>query len=185
MISQGVVTDDSYYTDKNTCQTDSKSDLTVQVTMDGSWGQRDDISPSDMRTAMVSTMWSSLAAIWHENQYAVYGGCAGLTWQESVAYSSSGACGPKCPVSCSAACESAASTPDLVQCATAAPASKLPSTLKVTAYEDGALLADELTVSFAATANDVGDGGCGLVGVISAQLASFIPVVGITFQCGE
>lgn len=190
-VSQGVVTDNSYQTDQNTCQTDSKSDLTVRVSMDGSWGAETGATQSDMRAAMVSTMWSSIEAIWAQNQYTVYGGCAGLTWQEAVDYSSSAPCGPQSAVSCSDACSSAASTTYLVQCDTATVASKLPSTLKVTAYESGTLLADELTVTFAATANDISDGGCGIVGTISEQLASFIPVVGgvfsagIAFQCGE
>ena len=53
------------------------------------------------------------------------------------------------------------------------------------------LLADELTVTFAATANDVSDGGCGIVGTISEELASFVPYVGglfsegIAFECGD
>lgn len=159
--------------------------------MDGSWGARGQISQSDMRAAMVSTMWEALEAIWAENQYTVYSGCAGLSWQESVAYSSSAPCGPQSATSCSAACKSEASTPDLVQCDASAVAGKMPSTLKVTAYEDGSLLADELTVTFAATANDISDGGCGIVGFISEQLAAFVPVAGglfaagIAFQCDQ
>lgn len=158
--------------------------------MDGSWGAETNTTQSDMRTAMVSTMWSALEAIWEENQYTVYEDCSGLTWQESVLYDASAACGPYSTASCADACPDA-QTPTSVQCTSGSSAGKLPSTLKVTTYEDGTLLANELTVTFAATANDISDGGCGIVGVISEKLSSFIPVVGglfsegIAFECGD
>lgn len=179
-----MVTDDSYATDSNTCQTDDKKDLTVQVTMEGAWGASGNVTDTDMRTAMVTTMWSALEAIWNQYQYTVYEGCAGLTWQEAVTYTDTAGCGPRAAVSCADACADASSTPGSVQCDTATLASKLPSTLKVTAYEEGELLADELVVTFAATANDVSDGGCGIVGTITEQLATFIPVVGGLFAAG-
>lgn len=190
LTRQGVVTDNSYGTDQSTCQTDSQKDLTVQVTMDGAWGLVGDATASDIREAIVSTLWSSVEALWAQSQYTVYEDCSGTTWQESVLYSSSAACGPKSAVSCEDAC-SDAGTPYLVQCTTATYGSKLPSELRVTVYEDGTLLADDLTVTFAATANDISDGGCGLVGTISEQLSSFIPVVGglfsagISFECSQ
>lgn len=183
-VRQGVETDASYGTDRNTCQTDSDSDLTVRVTIHGSWGAEANVTQNDMRNAMVATMWISLEAIWAQNQYTVYADCAGLTWQESVAYASSAACGPRSAASCADACSLAASTPHGVQCTTATSASKLPSILTVTAYDGDTLLADELTVTFSSTANDVGDGGCGIVGTISEELASFVPVVGGLFSQG-
>lgn len=185
-----MVTDNSYQTDLAACQTDDAKDLTVRVTMDGAWGAQDTVTQSDMRAAMVSTMWSSLEALWQENQFTVYQGCYGLTWQETPLYNASAACGPRSTASCDTACPDA-TNPATVQCETGALAGKLPSTLKVTTFQDGTLLPNELTVTFAATANEVTNGGCGLVGIISAKLASFIPVVGgmfaegIAFECGD
>lgn len=177
------MTDTSYQADSNTCQTDDKQDLTVQVTMDGAWGAEGNATSSNVRDAIVQTMWSSIQSLWQESEYTVYEGCSGLNWQEAVDYQSSAACGPSSSVSCADAC-SDAGTPDLVQCTTSTSASRLPSTLKVTVYEDETLLADELTLTFAATANDVSDGGCGLVGTLSAQFSSFIPMVGGLFAAG-
>lgn len=164
----------------------------MQVTMDGSWGAEptSNVTASAMREAFVSTVWSSLQAIYAQSQYDVYEGCVGSTWQDSVLYTADAACGPLSSVSCEAAC-SDAETPTEVQCDTHLTGSLLPSKLKITAYEDGVLLADELTVTFAATANDVSDGGCGIVGTISEKLASFVPYVGglfsegISFECGD
>lgn len=187
---QGVVTDQSYQTDQNTCQTDDKQDLTVRVTMDGAWGQEGSATSADVRDAIVKTVWSSLEELWNQSQYTVYEACSGTTWQDTPLYAATAACGPKSAASCAAACPDVG-TPDLVQCDTATYASKLPSKVKVTVYEDGALRADELTVTFAATANDVSDGGCGLVGTITENLAGFIPGVGslfaagIAFECGN
>lgn len=178
-----MVTDNSYGTDSNLCQTDSEKDLTVQVKMDGAWGLVGDATASDIRGAIISTLWSTIEALWAQGQYTVYDGCEGLTWQESVLYTDTAACGPKSAVSCQDAC-SDAGTPTLVQCATGTSGSKLPSELKVTVYEDGTLLADDLTITFAATSNDISSGGCGLVGTISEQLATFIPVVGGLFSAG-
>lgn len=158
--------------------------------MDGAWGQEGDATSADVRDAIVKTVWSSLEDLWSQSEYTVYEGCYGTTWQEGPLYTSSAACGPKSAASCAAACADVG-TPDLVQCDTATYASKLPSKMKVTVYEDDTLLADELTVTFAATANDISDGGCGLVGTISEHLASFIPGVGslfsagIAFECGD
>lgn len=185
-----MVSDESYETDQNTCQTDDKKDLTVGVTMDGAWGIAGDATAENMRDAIVVTLWNSIEALWVESQYAVYDGCYGLVWQETPLYAATAACGPISATSCEAAC-SDAGTPKLAQCDTVTYASKLPSKIKVTAYDDGALLADELTVTFAATANDISDGGCGLVGTLSEQLASFVPYVGglfaegIAFKCGD
>lgn len=186
-----MVTDNSYQTDQNTCQTDDKEDLTVQVTMDGAWGAEGDATSADVRGAIVSTMWSSLESLWNESLYTVYEGCSGTVWQDTPLYTPSAACGPQSAASCAGAC-AGVGTPDLAQCETATAAGRLPSKLKVTVYEGGgALLADELTVTFAATANDVSDGGCGLVGTIAEHLAGFIPGVGslfsagISFECGD
>lgn len=186
----GVVTDNLYQTDQNTCQTDDKSDLSVQVKMAGAWGAAGGATSAAVRDALVQTMWASLDALWQPSRYAVYEGCSGLTWQEGPLYAASAACGPSSLAagtgpSCADACPaSVASTPDLVQCERLTWAGRVPSELRVTVYEDGALRADELTVSFAAAANDVGDGGCGLVGVLAEQMAGFIPGVGGLFAAG-
>lgn len=156
--------------------------------MNGAWGAAGKASSADVRDAIVQTTWNSIQALWNQAQYTVYEDCSGTTWQESPRYTDSAACGPKSAASCAGACADVG-TPDLVQCTTATSASKLPSTLKVTVYEEDKLMADELEVTFATTANDVSDGGCGLVGTLTEQLASFIPVVGglfaagINFQC--
>lgn len=181
--SQGVVTDDTYQTDKNPCQTDNKKDLSVQVTMDGSWGAAAGVNSADMRGAMVSTLWSSLITLWKQNEYVVYEGCYGTVWQNSPAYSATAACGPKSATSCATAC-SKVGTPKLTQCDTATFGSKVPSKIRVTAYEGDKLLAEELTVTFGATDNDISDGGCGLVGVVAKQLAGFVPGVGSLFAAG-
>lgn len=167
----------------NTCQTDDKKDLTVQVTMDGAWGIAGDATAANMRDAIIQTAWNAIVAIFDEYKYTVYEGCAGTTWQDTPVYTSSAACGPKSAVTCEAACPDVG-TPALTQCPTSSSGSKLPSTLRVTAYDDGTLLADDLTVTFAATANDISDGGCGIVGTISEQLAGYIPVVGGLFAAG-
>lgn len=178
-----MVSDETYQTDQDTCQTDDEEDLTVQVTMDGAWGIAGNATAWEMRDAIVLTMWNALDSLWNESQYAVYEGCYGLTWQETPLYASTAACGPYSTNSCKDACPDA-TTPTSVQCDTVTYAGKLPSELKVTAYNDGVLLADELKVTFAATANDISDGGCGLVGTISEKLASFIPYVGGLFAEG-
>lgn len=185
-----MITDETYQTDDTTCKTDSDSDLTVQVTMDGSWGAEGNASASIMRAAMVETLWNSLDALWNQSSYTIYSGCSGTTWQDTPNYSADAACGPYATASCADAC-SDAENPATVQCTTGSSASKLPSKLKVTAYEDGTLLADDLTITFAATENDSTDGGCGLVGTITEKLSSFIPYVGglfsagISFECGD
>lgn len=152
--------------------------------MSGAWGAEGGASSSAVRDAIVQTMWSSLEGLWEQSRYAVYEGCYGLTWMEGPLYTASAACGRLSATSCADACASAASTPELVQCDTLTWAGKVPSELRVTVYEDGKLLADELVLSFAATANDISDGGCGLVGVLAEQLAGFIPGVGSLFAAG-
>lgn len=186
---QGVVSDKTYGTDENACQTDDKEDLTVEVKMDGAWGIVGNATSANMRDAIIVTMWNSLDALWNQSQYIIYEGCTGTTWQDTPLYSSTAACGPRSAASCAEAC-SDVGTPDLVQCTSSSYGSLLPSEIKVTTYEDGTLLADELTVTFAATANDISDGGCGLVGTLTEKFASFIPYVGglfaagITYECG-
>lgn len=178
-----MVTDDTYQTDTTTCQTDDKSDLTVQVTMDGAWGIAGEATAANMRDALIQTAWKSVEAIWDEHKYLIYSGCEGTTWQDSPTYTDTAACGPSSSVGCADACPDVG-TPELVQCPTSSYASLLPSTLKVTAYNDGVLLADDITVTFAASANDISDGGCGIVGTITEKLASYIPVIGGLFAEG-
>lgn len=158
--------------------------------MDGAWGIEGNATAANMRDAIISTMWNSLDALWNQSTYAVYEGCTGTTWQDTPLYTPSAACGPHSAVSCADAC-SDEETPDLVQCTSVTYGSTLPSELKVTAYDDGTLLADQLTITFAATANDVSDGGCGLVGTLTEKFAAFIPYVGglfaagITYECDQ
>lgn len=75
------------------------------------------------------------------------------------------------------------------QCATVTNATRMPSSLRLTVYNDTTLLADDLTLTFSASSNDISDGGCGIVGTIAEKLAGFIPYVGglfaegIAFKC--
>lgn len=158
--------------------------------MDGAWGIVGNATSAAMRDAIIVTMWNSLDALWNQSQYIVYEGCTGTTWMDTPLYTTTAACGPRSAVSCADACADEL-TPDLVQCTTLTYGSTLPSELKVTAYNDGSLLADELTITFAATSNDVSSGGCGLVGTLSEKFLSFIPYVGglfaagVAFECGD
>lgn len=189
LTRQGVVSDDTYQTDQNPCQTDDKEDLTVEVKMDGAWGIVGNATSANMRDAIIVTLWNSLDALWNQSSYEIFEGCTGTTWQDTPLYTPTAACGTESAVSCADAC-SDAETPTLVQCTSLTYGSLLPSEIKVTAYNDGSLLADELTVTFAATANDVSDGGCGLVGTLTEKFAAFIPYVGglfaagISYECG-
>lgn len=150
--------------------------------MDGAWGIVGEATAANMRDAIIQTAWNSVNAIFEENKYTIYEECYGTTWQDGPSYTPDAACGPKSSVTCEAACADV-STPATTQCKTSSTGSKLPSSLRVLAYDEGTLLADDLTLTFAATANELG-GGCGIAGKISGQLASFIPVVGGLFATG-
>lgn len=182
-IRKGVVVDKSYQTDQETCNIDGQKDTTVNVKMEGAWGVVGQASAANMRDAIMASMWKTIDTIFKQNQYQVFDGCKGTTWMDGVAPVATAACGPSAAMSCANPCAKV-NTPTKAQCDTMTYGSKLPSQIKVTAYNDATLVADDLTVTFTAAANDVSNGGCGVVGVITKELATFIPLVGGLFATG-
>lgn len=180
---QGAINDDTYSTYLDTCKAEAEpeTDLDVRVEMNGAWGANDEtnISTYQMRDAIVQTTWAAYQELAAQNQYDVYTNCAGFTWQESVLYTSSAACGPSSAVACPDSCDS-----EMLQCMNYSTGTYLPSTLRVSAYLDDELMADSITFTISSTETEGFDDGCGIVGTIAEKLASFIPVVGSLFSAG-
>ncbi|KAF6790755.1 hypothetical protein CSOJ01_14464 [Colletotrichum sojae] len=181
---RAIMTDRSFGAQTNECThyEDYDPDVTVQVKMNGAWGQTPGLTDNQMRDGLVQSLWEVLRTVSDPYGYEVYNGCRGLTWMESVGYTPEAACGPKSAKNCEYACRNE-NSPGLAQCMNHTWGHKVPSTLRVTAYIDGRLQPDDLIVEFGATKNQEA-GGCGLVGEVAGFLAGFIPVGGELFAKG-
>ncbi|KAK6220170.1 hypothetical protein QIS74_05672 [Colletotrichum tabaci] len=182
--TRAIMTDRSFGTQTNECThaDDYDPDVTVQVKMNGAWGRTPGLSDNQMRDGLVQSAWEVLSRAAEPYGYEVFNGCRGLTWMESVGYTSDAACGPKSGRNCEHACRNE-NSPGLAQCMNHTWGHKVPSSLRVTAYIDGRLQPDDLIIEFAARSNAV-SGGCGWVGTIAGALAGFIPVGGDLFAAG-
>ncbi|KAF6802888.1 hypothetical protein CMUS01_15231 [Colletotrichum musicola] len=182
--TRAIMTDRSFGAQTNECThyEDYDPDVTVQVKMNGAWGQTPGLTDNQMRDGLVQSLWEVLRTVSDPYGYEVYNGCRGLTWMESVGYTPEAACGPKSAKNCEYACRNE-NSPGLAQCMNHTWGHKVPSTLRVTAYIDGRLQPDDLIVEFGATKNQEA-GGCGLVGEVAGFLAGFIPVGGELFAKG-
>jgi hypothetical protein len=180
---KGAINDDTYSTYSDTCKSEAEpqTDLAVRMEMNGAWGANDEtnITSYQMRDAIVQTAWAAYQQLAVQKQYDVYTNCSGFTWFESVLYTASAPCGPSSSIACPSACDSG-----MLQCMNHSYGLYLPSTLRVSAYLDDELLADSITFTLSSAETAGFDDGCGIVGTISANLASFIPVVGSLFAAG-
>ncbi|GJC94380.1 hypothetical protein ColKHC_03206 [Colletotrichum higginsianum] len=165
--TRAIMTDRSFGTQTNECThaDDYDPDVTVQ-----------------MRDGLVQSAWEVLSRVADPYGYEVFNGCRGLTWMESVGYTSDAACGRLSARNCEYPCRNE-NSPGLAQCMNHTWGHKVPSSLRVTAYIDGRLQPDDLIIEFAARSNAV-SGGCGWVGTIAGALAGFIPVGGDLFAAG-
>lgn len=180
---QGAINDDTYSVYTDTCKgaEEPQTDLAVRVEMNGAWGAADEagVNTYQMRDAIVQTAWAAYNQLAIAKRYDVYTNCRGFTWQESVAYTSSAACGPKSSVACPKSCDS-----DMLQCIDHSWGLYLPSTLRVSAYLGDELLPDSITFTISTSKEAGFNDGCGLVGTITEKLVSFVPVVGSLFSAG-
>ncbi|KAB2573518.1 hypothetical protein DIS24_g11834 [Lasiodiplodia hormozganensis] len=182
---RSVITDKSTGTDNNPCTSkeDSDPDLTVSIKMNGAWGQTPGLEVNQMRDGLVQSMWEVLRNIADRNKYDVFGGCTGFTWQEGTAGDANAACGPAAATSCENACKDASDIASQVECSIKTTGYKVPSEMRVTAYIDNQLQADDLIISISAAKNPE-TGGCGIQGEIAKAVAGFIPVAGGLFAQG-
>lgn len=182
---RSVMMDRSFGADTSTCKfaEDNDSDLTVQVKVNGAWGRTPGLQDNEMREALVTSMWEVLQRVADPTGYETFSGCRGLTWQESVSYTSDAACGPQSARNCEEPCRKEGS-PGLAQCMDHSWGHQVPSSLRVTAYIDDVLQADDLIIEFSSAVNPK-DGGCGIIGEIAGALAEYtIPVAGGLFAKG-
>lgn len=182
---RSVMTDRSFGTYDNTCKSaeEPDPDMDVQVKINGAWGRTPGLAQNEMREGLVAAMWEALQAVTNPNGYEVFTECRGLTWQESVGYTSEAACGPKSSRNCEEPCSKEGS-PGLAQCMKHSWGHSVPSSMRVTAYIDDVLQPDDLIIEFASQAR-AHDGGCGIIGDIAGELAGYvIPVVGGLFAKG-
>lgn len=182
---RSVMMDRSYGTFDNTCKSaeEPDPDLNVQVKVNGAWGRTPGLAENEMREGLVAAMWEALQAVTTPSGYEVFSECRGLTWQESVGYTSEAACGPQSSRNCEEPCRKEGS-PGRAQCMNQSWGHSVPSSMRVTAYIDDQLQADDLIIEFA-SAKTPKEGGCGIIGDIAAQLAGYvIPVAGGLFAKG-
>lgn len=182
---RSVMMDRSYGTFDNTCKSaeEPDPDLNVQVKVNGAWGRTPGLADNEMREGLVAAMWEALQAVTNPSGYEVFSECRGLTWQESVGYTSEAACGPQSSRNCEEPCRKEGS-PGLAQCMNHSWGHSVPSSMRVTAYIDDQLQADDLIIEFA-SAKTPKEGGCGIIGDIAAELAGYvIPVAGGLFAKG-
>ncbi|KAL1853119.1 hypothetical protein Daus18300_011947 [Diaporthe australafricana] len=182
---RAVMMDRSFGADTNTCKSteDGDPDLNVQVKVNGAWGRTPGLQDNEMREALVASMWEVLQRVADPSGYEVFTNCRGLTWQESIGYTSEAACGPQSTRNCEEPCSKEGS-PGLAQCMNQSWGHQVPSSMRVTAYIDDQLQADDLIIEFSSAVNPK-DGGCGIIGDIAAELAGYvIPVAGGLFAKG-
>ncbi|KAJ0165598.1 hypothetical protein CTA2_10655 [Colletotrichum tanaceti] len=182
--TRAIMMDRSTGTQTNECThaSDYDPDLTVRVRINGAWGRTPGLSDNQMRDGLVQSAWEVLNRVADPYGYEVFNGCRGLTWQESVGYTSDAACGPSSSRNCEHACRNE-NSPGKAECKNLTWGHKVPSSLRVTAYIDGRLQPDDLIIEFGAQSNTT-PGGCGLVGTIAGALAGFVPVAGDVFAVG-
>lgn len=182
---RSVMMDRSFGTYDNTCKSaeEPDPDLNVQVKVNGAWGRTPGLADNEMREGLVAAMWEALQAVTDPSGYEVFTECRGLTWMESVGYTSEAACGPQSSRNCEEPC-SKENSPGLAQCMKQSWGHSVPSSMRVTAYIDDQLQADDLIIEFA-SAKTPKAGGCGIIGDIAAELAGYvIPVAGGLFAKG-
>jgi hypothetical protein len=183
--AQSVLTDvtsSTYNTGCNSWADDANTN--AKVTINGQWGKIPGLGPHDSREALVQSIWAALKAVSDENSYDVFNECYGLTWQEGVP-NWAGAGG-------SAACGGAVNTVatdcpcdiGTAACHDHSLGHKVPSLIKANLYDaDGALLADNLEITFESAAVG-GSGGCSTVTKVAAALIGLIPGSGSLFSTG-
>jgi hypothetical protein len=182
---RSVMMDRSFGTIDNTCKSaeEPDPDLNVQVKINGAWGRTPGLQDNQMRDGLVAAMWEALQKVTNPSGYEVFSECRGLVWQESVGYTADAACGRLSARDCEEPCRNEGS-PGLAQCMKHSWGHSVPSSMRVTAYIDGQLQADDLIIEFASQATTK-DGGCGIIGDIAGALAGYvIPVVGGLFAKG-
>lgn len=182
---RSVMMDRSFGTFDNTCKSaeEPDPDLNVQVKVNGAWGRTPGLADNEMREGLVAAMWEALQAVTDPSGYEVFSDCRGLSWSESVGYTADAACGRLSARNCEEPCKNE-NSPGLAQCMNHSWGHQVPSSMRVTAYIDDQLQADDLIIEFA-SAKTPKTGGCGMVGDIAAQLAGYvIPVAGGLFAKG-
>ncbi|KAL8382219.1 hypothetical protein RB595_006144 [Gaeumannomyces hyphopodioides] len=182
---RGIITDRTFSGVTNQCQPrlEPGPDVTVQVKMNGAWGRTPGLQDNQMRDGLVASLWEVLTAVSDDTGYEVYTECDGMSWNEAVVHVKEAACGALAAKSCKDQCANV-NTPTLTQCMKHSWGHRVPSQIRVTAFIDGALQADDLIIDFASTQNTK-PGGCGIIGKIAAKLATYtIPVAGGLFAEG-
>ncbi|EJT78218.1 hypothetical protein GGTG_03320 [Gaeumannomyces tritici R3-111a-1] len=182
---RGIITDRTSTGVTNQCQhrLEPGPDVTVQIRMNGAWGRTPGLQDNQMRDGLVASLWEVLKSVSDDTGYEIYTDCYGTSWTESARHVKEAACGALAAKSCKDQCAHV-NTPTLTQCMKHSWGHRVPSQIRVTAFIDGALQADDLIIDFASTQNNK-PGGCGIIGKIAAQLATFtIPVVGGLFAEG-
>lgn len=178
---RSVMTDRSVESDNDRCKhhEDMKKDLTVNVKMNGAWGQTPGLEQNQMREALISSVWEVLKAVSDKEGYEMFTSCYSLTWKEGGASKPENACGR----TASRTCDTCGDSAGLAECQTHVWGHKVPSSLRVTAYIDGQLQPDDLIIEFSSTVNPT-TGGCGWVGEVASLVSGFIPVGGDLFAKG-
>ncbi|POS71072.1 hypothetical protein DHEL01_v210536 [Diaporthe helianthi] len=182
---RSIMTDRSFGSFDKSCKpaAESSPDLNVQVKMNGAWGRTPGLAQNEMRDGLVAAMWETLQAVTNPTGYEIFSDCRGLSWQESVSQTADAACGRLASRSCEEPCKNE-NSPGLAQCMKQAWGHSVPTSMRITAYVDDVLQPDDLIIEFASEAVPR-DGGCGIIGDIAGQLASFvIPVAGDLFATG-
>ncbi|KAK0621083.1 hypothetical protein DIS24_g11468 [Lasiodiplodia hormozganensis] len=180
---RSVMTDRSVESDNNRCkhQLDAdKKDLTVQVKMNGAWGQTPGLQQNQMREALISSMWEVLKAVSDKEGYEMFKTCYSFTWSEGGASKPENACGR----SAARTCDTCGDSAGLAECVDHTWGHKVPSSMRVTAYIDNQLQPDDLIIEFASAKNPTSSGGCGWVGEVAGLVSGFIPVAGDLFAKG-
>jgi hypothetical protein len=158
--------------------------LNVNTHIDGQWGQIPGLGPNDSREALTKSIWAALQEIMKLNERNVFSMCYGFTWQEGkpswcYAGGEGGACGcNKNSVQTDCSCPDA----ENVSCKDKTVGHKVPSSIKANLYQDGALLADSIEITF--SAQDTTAGGCSVAERIAGALAGLVPGAGSIFSAG-
>jgi hypothetical protein len=183
--SQSVLTDVTTPAYSGGCNSwADDANLNAKVTINGQWGRVAGLGLHDSREALVQSIWAALKEVSGDNHYDVFNTCYGTTWQEGLpswAYDAGGAaCGGKSPsVAADCPCEVGSAA-----CKDHSLGHKVPSLIKANLYdEDGALLADNLEITFESAAVG-GEGGCSTLTKVAAALAGLIPGSGSLFSTG-
>ncbi|KAF6825234.1 hypothetical protein CMUS01_09906 [Colletotrichum musicola] len=181
---RAIMTDRTIGAQNHECRPsgDDKPTVNVQVRMNGAWGQTPGLSQNQMREGLVESMFEVLTEVSNKNAYQVFSSCKGFSMIPSFPHDPNAACGPY--TSSGQNCDYPCRGEPGIQCTVRSWAHRVPLSMRVTAYIDNQLQADDLTVEFSSTNVNNEKGGCGWVGPVAQALAGFIPVAGEYFAKG-